>query len=162
MFLFGDQSMAHLAGVHPDLVRVARRAIQISTQDFSVEEGLRTAADEAKHVADGTSHTTKSKHLVQADGFGHALDLVPVVAGKSLWTVAPALQWSFIYPVAAAVRTASIAEKVPVRWGGVWDRTLGDLGDTPDLLKTAIANYCTRHNGPDFLDGPHFELVQSS
>lgn len=41
-FRLGAQSRARLAGVHPDLVRVVERAIQLSSVDFSVLEGVRT------------------------------------------------------------------------------------------------------------------------
>ena len=42
IFAFSKRSVSNLAGVHPDLVRVVRRAIQITTVDFTVTEGLRT------------------------------------------------------------------------------------------------------------------------
>ena len=41
-------------GVHPDLVRVVERAIQITTQDFRVQEGLRTLERQAALVARGS------------------------------------------------------------------------------------------------------------
>lgn len=151
-------SRAALAGVHPKLVAVVQAAIAAGPE-FLVEEGLRSPEVEAQHVANGTSHTSQSRHLRQADGFGHAVDLVPLVGGKSLWTVAKPLQWGFIYPVAFAVQGAACAAGLPIRWGGVWDRWLNSLARSPEALKAAVGNYCARHNGPDFLDGPHFELV---
>jgi peptidoglycan LD-endopeptidase CwlK len=44
-------SRDRLQGVHPDLVRVVERAIQITTQDF--REGLRTRERQAELVARG-------------------------------------------------------------------------------------------------------------
>ncbi len=158
-FLFGGASEANLIGVHPDLVRVARQALILSSQDFSVAEGLRSTEEEAEHVANGTSHTMNSKHLLQGDGYGHALDLVPFVNGKTLWALPASVQWNFIYPVAAAVQAAAEIEKVRIRWGGCWDRQLNDLPGTVGGLKQAVADYCVRHAGPDFLDGPHYEIV---
>jgi peptidoglycan LD-endopeptidase CwlK len=35
-------SRDRLQGVHPDLVRAVERAIQITTQNFRVQQGLRT------------------------------------------------------------------------------------------------------------------------
>lgn len=157
-YLLGPTSQARMAGVHPDLVRVALHAIQITSQDFAVTEGVRSAEEEAAHVANGTSHTMNSMHLPQRDGFGHALDLVPWVNGALLWALPAIVQWNFIYPVAVAVQTAAIAEKVRIRWGGVWDRTLNDLPLDADALKKAVSNYCVRHVGPDLLDGPHYEI----
>ena len=42
-------------GVHPDLVRVVERAIPITTQDFRVQEGLRTRERQAELVARGAA-----------------------------------------------------------------------------------------------------------
>ncbi len=41
-YVLGAKSPAELRGVDLDLVRVVERAIQITTQDFSVHDGLRT------------------------------------------------------------------------------------------------------------------------
>ena len=146
-YVLGPRSLIQLAGVNPDLVRVVQRAIARSMQDFSVHEGLRSKAQQAKNVAAGVSRTQASRHLT-----GHAVDLVPWIGGVLRW------EWPAIYPIAAAMREASIGERVPIRWGGVWDRKLSELGRSPDELKAAVAAYAARHPGPDLLDGPHFEL----
>jgi len=175
MYLLGAQSRAHLAGVHADMVRVVDHAIQISTQDFGVAEGVRSDADQLRDwmrhtsklngipvgkIRNGVHGTGRGNHQLAADGFGHATDLVPYVNGVILWSaVPPAQQWDYIYPVAAAMHAAAIAENVDLRWGGVWDRKLRDLPGTVAGLRQSVADYCTRHPGPDFLDGPHFELV---
>lgn len=152
MFNFGTASEAHLVGVHPDLVRIARHAIAVSTQDFTVLEGLRSIEQQRINVAKGVSKTMDSKHLKQTDGFGHAVDLVPVLGGKPRW------EWPLIYPVALAMHNAAMAENVNLRWGGVWDKLLRDLPGTIAGLTQSVHDYCVRHPGPDFLDGPHFEL----
>lgn len=54
-YVLGAMSRAELKGVHPDLVRVVERAIQITTQDFSVHDGLRTAEEQKALVASGAS-----------------------------------------------------------------------------------------------------------
>lgn len=41
-FRLGAQSRARLTGVHPDLIRVVERAIELWPACFSVPEGLRT------------------------------------------------------------------------------------------------------------------------
>ena len=155
-YRFGDRSLAEQAGVHPDLRRVAHRALEISAQDFAIHDGLRTEAEQRENVRRGVSQTMASKHLKQADGFGHAFDAVPVVNGKLRW------EWPPIYVVAAAVRTASIELAVKLRWGGVWDRELGELPATPDLLEDAVEAYVARRRAAGkraFIDGPHFELL---
>lgn len=41
-YILGGRSLARLAGVHPDLQRAMKRAIEISDVDFTVLEGRRT------------------------------------------------------------------------------------------------------------------------
>ena len=41
-----------------------------------IVESLRTRAEQEAKVAAGVSQTMKSKHLAQADGFSHAVDMV--------------------------------------------------------------------------------------
>lgn len=152
-FTLGPTSRARLAGVHDDLAGVVRTAIFQSDQDFLVFEGVRSVATQREYMRRGVTRTLASKHLVQADGFGHAVDLVPFVAGGPRW------EWPLIWPIALAMRRAAVFEGVAVRWGGVWDRALADLPDDIAGLKAAVADYSARHPGPDFLDGPHYELV---
>ena len=160
-YSLGAKSRAELAGVHPDLVRVVNRAIALTSQDFSVHDGLRTLAEQREYVRRKVSRTMNSKHMKQAvTGFGHAVDLVPFVNGKLRW------EWGPIYHIAAAVLQAALEEGVKLRWGAVWDRALADLApagtqiaNLPDALKVAVERYCARHPGSDFIDGPHFELL---
>jgi peptidoglycan L-alanyl-D-glutamate endopeptidase CwlK len=160
-YSLGARSRAELAGVHPDLVRVVERAIVITAQDFAVHDGLRTVEEQRELVARRASRTMNSKHLRQAvTGFGHAVDLVPFVNGKLRW------EWGPIYSIAAAVLKASLDEGVRLRWGGVWDKPLAALvpaaapfADYRGALKVAVERYCIRHPGPDFIDGPHFEIA---
>lgn len=152
-YTFGPKSLSRFEGVHPDLKRVFVRAITITEQDFMLLEGVRTEAQQAINIAKGVSWTKASKHLVQPDGFGHAMDAVPVLHGMPRW------EWPMIYPMAHAVRLAAIAEDVHLRWGAVWDKLLADLSDTPEGLAKDVAAYCERHPGVDRIDGPHFELV---
>jgi len=155
-YALGRASLAELAGVHPQLVAVVKRAIQITTQDFSVHDGLRTLEEQREYVRRGVSKTMASKHMRQADGYGHAVDLVPYVNGKLRW------EWPLIYSIAVAVDEAAtgmgIADRI--RWGGVWDRNMGQYGTGAAIsMQQAVAEYCARHPGPDFIDGPHFEWL---
>lgn len=149
-FKFGSSSEKELVGVHPPLVRVVRLALALSTQDFTVFDGIRTVTEQRKHVANGSSKTMKSKHL---DGL--AVDLVPWHNGKAVW------DWDLIYPVAFAIDRAAtqLGYASNIRWGGAWDRTLADFGGTVEAYKQECRLYCQRHPGKDFLDGPHFEWV---
>lgn len=150
-YALGAKSIANLKGVHPDLVRVVSRAIATTTQDFSVHEGLRSLARQKEYVARGVSKTMDSRHIG-----GFAVDLVPYVNGQLRW------EWPVIWPIAAAMRGAALAEKVSVRWGGVWDRLLAEIPGDAVGLKLAVEAYSKRHPGADFLDGPHFELPKGA
>lgn len=153
VFVLGAKSLRELADVSPALVALVKRAIEITPVDFGVHDGIRSLQDQRALVAVGASKTLDSQHLVQADGYGHAVDLVPYINGQLRW------EWGPIYEIAAAMSQAAIQQSVPLRWGGVWDRRLSDLGTTAADMKRAVAAYCLRHPGPDFIDGPHFELL---
>lgn len=154
-FVLGSGSRATLVGVHPSLVRVVERAIHITTQDFSVHEGVRSLEMQREYVRKGVSQTLNSKHLKQPDGFGHAVDLVPFVAGSKRF------EWPPIYPIAVAMRQAAEAEGVPLRWGGCWGAVL-DITPNAKAMKAAVDAYAAKRRAMKksaFLDGPHWELI---
>lgn len=159
-YALGTKSRQNLQGVHPDLVRVVERAIQLTTVDFQVYEGLRTIERQRQLVAKGASQTMDSRHLKGKDGLGHAVDLVPLIDFDGDGKAELRWDWGLCYKVAEAVQTASLAENVPIRWGGAWDMVLAAAGDPED----AVAEYAARRKAKGlkaFLDGPHFELPAS-
>lgn len=113
-FALGAKSKERLKGVHPDLVRVVERAIQLTEVDFSVIEGLRTVARQQQLVKSGASKTMRSRHLT-----GHAVDLAAVIDGEIRW------DWPLYAKIAKAVKQAAAEVKVPIEWGGDW-RTFKD------------------------------------
>lgn len=113
-YALSAKSLAKLTGVHPDLVRVVKRAITMVPTDFVVTEGLRTVERQRQLVAAGASKTMKSRHLT-----GHAVDIAPYVGGAVHW------DWPLFYPLAKAIKAAAEAEGVPIEWGGDW-RTFKD------------------------------------
>lgn len=151
-FRFGASSEKELIGVKPELVRVVRRALELSSQDFMVFDGVRSFDEQHRHVQDGTSKTMKSKHLG-----GLAVDLVPYSNGMVTW------DWNLIWPIAFAMDRAATEQSVAgcIRWGGVWDMTLANIGENGKLraYEEECKRYASRHPGKDFLDGPHFEWV---
>jgi peptidoglycan L-alanyl-D-glutamate endopeptidase CwlK len=151
-FALGPTSLRNLGGVHPILEALVKRAIEITTQDFTVTCGVRTLADEEAAVAAGRSKTLNSKHLVQPDGYGHAVDLVPWENGAATW------DWPLIYPIAAAMRQAAAEASVQIIWGGSWDRLMSALPGDPAGLEAAVQAYKSRHAAPVLLDGPHYQL----
>lgn len=108
-FKLGATSLARLKGVHPDLVRVVQRAIELTKQDFTVLEGLRTRERQKQLVAKGASKTMNSYHIT-----GHAVDIAPIVNGQVSW------DWKYYYPVRDAMKAAAKELGVKVEWGGDW------------------------------------------
>lgn len=107
--VFSGRSNQRLQGVNPDLVRVVRRALELSPVDFAVVEGLRTKERQAELLAAGASTTMNSRHLT-----GHAVDLAPVIGGEIRW------DWPPFYEIAAAMKKAASELGVPIVWGGDW------------------------------------------
>ena len=136
-----------LAGVHPDLMRVVRRAATGGAM-FRVTEGLRTRERQAELVAKGASQTMNSRHLT-----GHAVDLAPLVGTDVSW------DWKHFYPMADAIAHAARAEGVPLLWGGAWGRTVHEWpkGSAKAAQDAYVAERRALKRRP-FLDGPHFEL----
>ena len=108
-FVLGSRSLTNLQGVHPDLVKVVKRAIQISECDFTVIEGVRTAARQAQLVKQGASQTKNSRHLT-----GHAVDLGAWVNGTVTW------DWKYYYQIEKAMKQAAKELNIPIEWGGDW------------------------------------------
>lgn len=118
-----------LAGVHPRLVSVVNAAALLMQSDLYVVEGLRTIERQRELVAAKKSKTLKSRHLKQADGYGHAVDLFN---GKD-WN-----KGSFL-PIKNAMFEAAKLQGVRLTWGGDFN------GDGPDV-------------GTDNWDSPHFQI----
>lgn len=108
-FQLSKRSKDRLSGVHPDLVRVVERAIQISDIDFTVLEGVRSMARQTQLVASGASQTMRSRHIT-----GHAVDLGAYVGGQVRW------DWPLYHKLAATVKKAAAEVGVPIEWGGDW------------------------------------------
>lgn len=118
-FALSSRSLGKLERVHPDLVKVVKRAIKISDLDFVVTCGPRTIKEQEALVAAGASQTMKSNHLIQADGFAHAVDLAALVNGKIRW------DWPLYSTLAIAMKSAADEFGVEIVWGGDW-RTFKD------------------------------------
>lgn len=114
-FALSRSSIAKMKGVHPDLVRVVKRAITLTLVDFAVTEGLRSKERQYELVAAGASWTIDSRHLT-----GHAVDVAAIVGGKAAW------DWPLYSKIAAAMKDAAKIEKVPIEWGGDWSEKRRD------------------------------------
>jgi peptidoglycan L-alanyl-D-glutamate endopeptidase CwlK len=130
-----------MQGVHPDLIRVIKRAAMLADpiHDFTVIEGVRTREQmcvnygkgrtAAQCVAKGVpanyaqpklakvtwlNDPFKSNHGVHADGYGHACDIMPFPIDWNDLTRIKAL--------GALMLSASHQEGVPIVWGGNWTK----------------------------------------
>ncbi len=115
---FGKSSLANLDGVLPTLVEVAKLAITLCEYDGTVINGggMRTQAQASANVASGTG-ILNSRHIKQADGYGHAIDLIPLTPGKGIdWKNLAAFK-----AMAVAVKVASAKLDVPIRQGCDWN-----------------------------------------
>jgi len=158
-FRLGKTSEENLEGVHPEIVALVRHAIEHTTQDFSVFEGLRSPARQKALFVAGASRTLESYHLT-----GEAVDLVPFVEGRVQW------QAPLCIKVARFMLDASRKLSVPVVWGGVWDRPLASLH--PAKLEQEVHAYGLRwrHAHPTaaaegrgpLVDGPHFQRMRAA
>lgn len=138
-FALSEKSHLRLIGVHPKLVAVVHRAIQITKQDFLVLEGVRTKSRQATLYAQGrtapgdiVTWTLNSNHFVKPDGFGHAVDLCPYPVD---WNTPAKFD-----AIAAAMFAAAKELGTKIRWGADWD-----------------SDGKPRERGES--DSPHFELV---
>jgi peptidoglycan L-alanyl-D-glutamate endopeptidase CwlK len=102
-------SLKRLQGVHPDLIKVVKRAAALSDIDFMVTEGVRTLARQKQLVAAGASKTMRSRHLN-----GHAVDLAVLLHGKLSW------DWPLYTKLSKVVKQAAKEVNVPIEWGGDW------------------------------------------
>ena len=114
MFKLGKRSIERLQGVHPDLVRVVERAIDLTPVDFTVLEGLRSPERQQTLVASGASQTLNSRHIT-----GHAVDLGAWVDNQVDWS------WPLYAKIANAMKAAANELGVSIVWGGDW-RTFKD------------------------------------
>ncbi len=106
-FRFSARSDNNLKGVNADLVKVVRRALELSTVDFGVIEGLRTVERQKELVDTGKSQTMNSRHIT-----GHAIDLLPTGAD---WN-----DYKCWLPVLDAMHRAGKELGVKLRFGISW------------------------------------------
>lgn len=115
-YKFSKRSLNNLVDVHPDLIACVVLSLYVFTDiDFSVTEGLRTLERQKKLYAEGKSKTMNSRHLVQSDGFSHAVDLAPWVNGTIPWN-----DWNAFERIANAMKRSAKYLGIEITWGGDW------------------------------------------
>lgn len=136
-FRFGSRSRERLRSVHPDLVLVVSRGLLYSEIDFAVTEGLRSIERQRDLVSRRLSQTYASKHLVQPDGYAHAVDIMAVGdldGDNDVDAQDRTRTWDreLYTAIAVAMQRAADELGIPIRWGGAFK---------------------------SFFDGVHFELL---
>ena len=105
--------------------------------DATVFDGLRTLPEQRENLRRGVSKTLKSKHLPQADGYGHAVDIVPIINGQLAWDSKDAVTQKLIDKAFADISDQMLAaadlhdieiESGYKLWG--WDKPHFQLGGT--------------------------------
>lgn len=108
-YSLGVKSLSKLEGVHPDLVKVVKRAIEITDVDFTVLEGIRSVKRQKELFDLGHSKTMRSRHIT-----GHAVDLGAYVERTVSWNQ----KWYDM--IAKAMKESAKEMDVPIEWGGDW------------------------------------------
>ena len=149
MYKLSQRSLDRLDGVKPELVDVVKRAIELTTIDFGVVQGLRTEEEQKALVEKGASKTMKSKHLT-----GDAVDLMAYIGGRGCWEL------NVYDEIADAMKAAAIELGVSIRWGAAW--TVADLREWEGTAEDAMNSYVDVRRAEGrrpFIDAPHFELM---
>lgn len=106
-FTFSQRSIKAMEGIRPELRQVADRAIELTTHDFVITQGLRTIEQQREYVSEGKSQTMNSRHLV-----GCAIDYVDY----------PEFSYNMklMTEISKAFKQASKELNIPIHWGGDW------------------------------------------
>jgi peptidoglycan L-alanyl-D-glutamate endopeptidase CwlK len=147
-YKLSERSLDRLEGVNPILVAVVQRAIEITSVDFGVTEGLRSFERQRQYVAAGKSQTMASKHLT-----GDAVDLVAYIDGSVSWEL------NLYDDIADSMQAAALELGVEIKWGAAWN--VPNICAWQGTMNEAMCHYIDERRGQGrkpFVDGPHFEL----
>ena len=153
MYKLSGRSLNKLECVHPTMVDTVKRAIELSKVDFGVIYGVRSLAEQKRLYEAKRSQTMKSKHLVQEDGYSHAVDLMAYDGSDPSWDIV------MYDDIADAMKAAAKETGAKIRWGAAW--TIDNIAEWERPMQDAMNNYIDvrRKSGrTPFIDGPHFEL----
>ena len=147
-YKLSERSLKRLEGVDPDLVWVVKKAIEITSVDFGVSEGVRSLERQKELVAKGASKTLKSKHIE-----GKAVDLIAYIGNRISW------EMSLYDNIADAMCAAAEELNVKLRWGAAWH--IPDIVEYDGTMQDATDEYVRlrlSQSRKPFIDGPHFDL----
>jgi len=152
-FKLSGRSLNKLEGVHPVLVDTVKRAIEVSKVDFGVIYGVRSLAEQKRLYEAKRSQTMKSKHLVQEDGYSHAVDLMAYDGSDPSWDIV------MYDDIADAMKTAALETGAKICWGAAWHiKDITSWDGTMEDAMNAYVDLRRSQNRRPFIDGPHFQL----
>lgn len=151
-YILSKKSLSKLEGIHPQLIKVVKEAIKITSQDFTVVEGVRSKEQQLANIKKGVSQTLNSKHIKQVDGLGYAVDLAPYVNGSVNWDL------KYFYAIATAMKESAEKLGITIRWGGSWS-ILNNDKRTPLQMIEDYSKARKKAGNKLFIDAPHFELI---
>lgn len=149
-FRLSQRSITRLAGVDTRLVQCVHRAIQITTVDFAVVDGLRTPEKQMEYFHKGVSQIAVGGTHVE----GKAVDLMAYVGTRGSWEL------NLYDEIADAMKQAATELNVPLRWGAAWN--VPDIRKWQGNMESAMNHYIDerRKQGKrPFIDAPHFEIA---
>ena len=152
-FKLSGRSLNKLEGVHPTMVDTVKRAIEVSSVDFGVIYGVRSLAEQEKLYKAGRSQTMKSRHLIQEDGYSHAVDLMAYDASNPSWDIV------MYDDIADAMKEAALKTGAKICWGAAWQ--IDDIAKWDGTMEQAMNAYIDLRRSQSrrpFIDGPHFQL----
>ena len=151
-FKLSGRSLGKLEGVHPVLVDTVKRAIEVSKVDFGVIYGVRSLAEQKRLYEAKRSQTMKSKHLVQEDGYSHAVDLMAYDGSDPSWDIV------MYDDIADAMKEAALETGAKICWGAAWQ--IDDIAKWDGTMEQAMNAYIDLRRSQSrrpFIDGPHFQ-----
>ena len=153
-FSLSTRSLGRLEGVHPAMAGTVKMAIKRTKIDFGVTCGLRTVDEQKRLVASGRSQTMNSKHIPQADGMSHAVDLVAYDGPSPVWEL------NMYDDICDAMAAAAREVGCNIKWGAAWSEgsITGYAGSAEDAMNAYIDLRRGQGRRP-FIDAPHFELM---
>jgi len=152
-FKLSGRSLNKLEGVHPTMVDTVKRAIELSKVDFGVIYGVRSLAEQKRLYEAKRSQTMKSKHLVQEDGYSHAVDLMAYDGSDPSWDIV------MYDDIADAMKAAALETGAKILWGASWH--IDDITKWDGTMQEAMNAYIDLRRSQSrtpFIDGPHFQL----
>ena len=109
MFKLSKKSLGKLSEVNPDLQKLVKNAIGLSTIDFGISEGMRTKERQQILYDTGKSQTMNSRHLT-----GHAVDVYAWKDGAVSW------EFEDYETINVAFSQAAKLTNTLYVWGGSW------------------------------------------